>query len=374
MAGIYIHIPFCRKACHYCNFHFSTTHHQIQPMMAAIEKEALLQSSYLQDPIETVYFGGGTPSILSIEDLQKLLTVLRNEYQIVPTAEITIETNPDDFQEEKLIAWKQLGINRLSIGIQSFFDADLQWMNRAHSSQQAEQCIKMAKEAGFDNITIDLIYGTPTLSDEAWKENVDKAISLGIDHISCYALTVEPKTGLDKMIQQKKIEAVDPDKQARHFSLLMQWLSDAGFEHYEISNFSKPGKRSKHNSNYWNGVDYLGLGPSAHSFNGKSRQWNIANNALYIQSLAKDQVPFEIETLTPMQQLNEYIMTSLRTMEGLSLDKVIVNWSENELAQILQIAQKPITQGYMILKENHLILTNEGRLMADGIASDLFFV
>jgi len=374
MAGIYIHIPFCRKACHYCNFHFSTTHHQIQPMMAAIEKEALLQSSYLQDPIETVYFGGGTPSILSIEDLQKLLTVIRNEYQIVPTAEITIETNPDDFQEEKLIAWKQLGINRLSIGIQSFFDADLQWMNRAHSSQQAEQCIKMAKAAGFDNITIDLIYGTPTLSDEAWKENVDKAISLGIDHISCYALTVEPKTGLDKMIQQKKIAAVDPDKQARHFSLLMHWLADAGFEHYEISNFSKPGKKSKHNSNYWNGVDYLGLGPSAHSFNGKSRQWNIANNALYIQSLAKDQVPFEIETLTPMQQLNEYIMTSLRTMEGLSLDKVIVNWSENELAQIVQIAQKPITQGYMILKENHLILTNEGRLMADGIASDLFFV
>lgn len=374
MAGIYIHIPFCRKACHYCNFHFSTTHHQIQPMIAAIEKEALLQSRYLQDPIETVYFGGGTPSILSIEDLQKLMTVIRNEYQIVPTAEITIETNPDDFQEEKLIAWKQLGINRLSIGIQSFFDADLQWMNRAHSSQQAEQCIKMAKAAGFDNITIDLIYGTPTLSDEAWKENVDKAISLGIDHISCYALTVEPKTGLDKMIQQKKIAAVDPDKQARHFSLLMQWLADAGFEHYEISNFSKPGKRSKHNSNYWNGVDYLGLGPSAHSFNGKSRQWNIANNALYIQSLAKDQVPFELETLTPMQQLNEYIMTSLRTMEGLSLDKVIVNWSENELAQIVQIAQKPITQSYMILKENHLILTNEGRLMADGIASDLFFV
>jgi oxygen-independent coproporphyrinogen-3 oxidase len=232
----------------------------------------------------------------------------------------------------------------------------------------------MAKVAGFDNITIDLIYGTPTLSDEAWKENVDKALSLGIDHISCYALTVEPKTGLDKMIQQKKIAAIDPDKQARHFSLLMQWLSDAGFEHYEISNFSKPGKRSKHNSNYWNAVNYLGLGPSAHSFNGGSRQWNIANNALYIQSLAKDQLPFEIEILTPMQQLNEYIMTSLRTMEGLSLEKVKNNWGEVELDQIIQIAQKPIKQGYMIQQENKLILTNEGRLMADGIASDLFFV
>jgi oxygen-independent coproporphyrinogen-3 oxidase len=374
MAGIYVHIPFCRKACHYCNFHFSTTHHQIQPMMGAIEKEALLQKQYLKESVETLYFGGGTPSILSIEDLRDLMDVIRKEYNIEPWAEITIETNPDDFQEEKLMAWKQLGINRLSIGVQSFFDADLQWMNRAHTAGQAESCISMAKAAGFDNITIDLIYGTPTLSDEAWKENVDKALSLGIDHISCYALTVEPKTGLDKMIRQKKIEAVDPDKQARHFSLLMQWLADAGFEHYEISNFSKPGKRSKHNSNYWNGVNYLGLGPSAHSFNGVSRQWNIANNALYIQNLAKDQVPFELELLTRMQQLNEYIMTSLRTIEGLSLEKVRNNWSEIELVQILQIAQRPIIQGFMIQQENKLILTNEGRLMADGIASDLFFV
>ncbi len=342
--------------------------------MAAIEKEAFLQKHYLTEKIETLYFGGGTPSILSIEDLGKLMAALRKEYIIEPTAEITIETNPDDFQEEKLMAWKQLGINRLSIGIQSFFDADLQWMNRAHTSGQAEQCISMAKAAGFDNITIDLIYGTPTLSDEAWKENVDKALSLGIDHISCYALTVEPKTGLDKMIQQKKIAAVDPDKQARHFSLLMQWLAAAGFEHYEISNFSKPGKRSKHNSNYWNGVDYLGLGPSAHSFNGGSRQWNIANNALYIQSLSKDQVPFEMEILTPMQQLNEYIMTSLRTMEGLSLEKVKTKWGQSELEQIVQISQRPISHGLMHLDENFLILTNDGRLMADGIASDLFFV
>jgi oxygen-independent coproporphyrinogen-3 oxidase len=374
MAGIYIHIPFCRKACHYCNFHFSTTHHQIEPMLAAIEKEAILQKKYLTETIKTVYFGGGTPSLLSNAQLEKLMNVIRTEYKIDADAEVTIESNPDDFQVEKLIAWKKLGINRLSIGIQSFFDADLQWMNRAHTSVQAERCISMAKVAGFNNITIDLIYGTPTLSDEAWKENVDKAISLGIDHISCYALTVEPKTGLDKMIQQNKIAAVDPDKQARHFTLLMQWLADAGFEHYEISNFSKPGKRSKHNSNYWNGVDYVGLGPSAHSFNGSSRQWNIANNALYIQSLNKDQVPFELEVLTTMQQLNEYIMTSLRTLEGLSLKKVKTKWGVNELNQILQIAQRPINQGLMHLQENNLVLTNDGRLMADGIASDLFFV
>jgi oxygen-independent coproporphyrinogen-3 oxidase len=374
MAGIYIHIPFCRKACHYCNFHFSTTHHQIEPMMAAIEKEAVLQKDYLSEPIETIYFGGGTPSLLSIHQLQKIMDILRSEYQIAANTEITLETNPDDFEEEKLQAWKKMGINRLSIGIQSFFEADLQWMNRAHNAAQADSCIRMAKDAGFDNITIDLIYGTPTLTDEVWKENVDKALSLGIDHISCYALTVEPKTGLEKMIQQKKIEAVDPDKQARHFSLLMQWLAEVGFDHYEISNFSKPGKKSKHNSNYWNGVYYLGLGPSAHSFNGRSRQWNIANNALYIQSLAKDQVPFELEILSSMEQLNEYIMTSLRTMEGLSLETVSRKWSEKEMHQIIEIAQKPILQGYMILKDKNLILTNAGKLMADGIASDLFFI
>jgi oxygen-independent coproporphyrinogen-3 oxidase len=374
MSGIYIHIPFCRKACHYCNFHFSTTHHQVEPMMAAIEKEAILQNQYLSEPIETIYFGGGTPSLLSADQLQKIMTVIRSEYKVAAEAEITLETNPDDFEEEKLEAWKKIGINRLSIGIQSFFEADLKWMNRAHNAEQADKCIRMSKAAGFDNITIDLIYGTPTLTDEAWKKNVDKALSLGIDHISCYALTVEPKTSLDKMIQQKKIEAVDPDKQARHFSLLMQWLADAGFDHYEISNFSKPGKKSKHNSNYWNGVDYLGLGPSAHSFNGRSRQWNVSNNALYIQSLSKDQVPFEMEELTEKERLNEYIMTSLRTMEGLSLVVVQKNWSEKEMLQILEIAQKPISQGLMKHHDQKLILTNAGKLMADGIASDLFFI
>lgn len=343
-------------------------------MLAAIEKEAGLQKAYLVENIQTVYFGGGTPSILSIESLEKLMNYLRKNFVIEADAEITLETNPDDICAEKLEAWKNMGINRLSIGIQSFFEADLQWMNRAHTANQAEQCILMAKAAGFDNITIDLIYGTPSLSDEDWKLNVEKALSLGIDHISCYALTVEPKTGLEKMIAQKKIEAVDPDKQARHFSLLMQWLADAGFEHYEISNFSKPGKRSKHNSNYWNGVNYLGLGPSAHSFNGLSRQWNIANNAHYIQSLAKNELPFELEELTPMQRLNEYIMTSLRTMEGLSLDWVNKNWTAKELEQILFNAQKHIVQRNMVQEHQSLILTREGKLLADGIASDLFFV
>ncbi len=343
-------------------------------MLASIEKEAELQKEYLTENIRTVYFGGGTPSILSIESLEKLMICLRKFYSIEADAEITLETNPDDIHAEKLEAWKRMGINRLSIGIQSFSDQDLLWMNRAHSAEQAIRSIELARAAGFDNITIDLIYGTPALTDEAWKINVQKALSFGIDHLSCYALTVEPKTGLEKMIAQKKMEAVDPEKQARHFTLLMQWLLEAGFEHYEISNFAKPGKRSKHNSNYWTGAHYLGLGPSAHSFNGQSRQWNIANNALYIQSLTNNKVPFEIEILSKMEQLNEYIMTSLRTMEGLSLHRVRKGWGEKELSIIMGLAKKSIDRKYLILENEQLVLTNSGKLMADGIASDLFFV
>lgn len=343
--------------------------------MAAIEKEALLQSGYLaEQPIQTLYFGGGTPSLLPIPELQRLFDCLHANYPIAADAEITLEANPDDITTQKLDAWRQMGINRLSIGIQSFSDKDLQWMNRAHTANQATNCIALAQSAGFDNITIDLIYGTPVLTDEAWKENVDKALSFGIRHLSCYALTVEPKTGLEKMIAKKQVEAVDADKQAHHFTLLMQWLSEAGFEHYEISNFAQPGSRSKHNSNYWQGAHYLGLGPSAHSFNGHSRQWNIANNSLYIQNLNQDILPFEIEQLSPLQQLNEYIMTSIRTMEGLSLQHVGSNWGNDKAATIETNSAKAIGQGYVIAKENFLVLSNAGKLMADGIASDLFFV
>jgi oxygen-independent coproporphyrinogen-3 oxidase len=374
MAGLYLHIPFCRKACHYCNFHFSTTHQQLPAMLAAMEKELQLQKDYIQGPLDTIYLGGGTPSLVPIELLDSLFNAIRTQFQIVDGAEMTIETNPDDINPETLSAWKALGINRLSIGIQSFVDADLQWMNRAHHAQQAIDSIRLAKQAGFDNLTIDLIYGTPTLSDEAWKANVDLAIAAGISHLSCYALTVEPKTGLEKMIEKKQIEAVDPEKQARHFSLLMQWMEDAGFEHYEISNFALPGHRSKHNSSYWSGASYLGIGPSAHSFNGTSRQWNLANNSLYIQSLNKETLPFELETLTAEQQLNEYIMTALRTMEGLNLNRVSDLWGQEKTAQILLESKKYIARGDAYLKDHALILTKAGRLLADGIASDLFFL
>lgn len=372
MAGIYIHIPFCRKACHYCNFHFSTTHSLLPQMIDAIVAEVLLQKDYLHENIDTIYFGGGTPSLCTAAQIERILNAIQTVFTVNAGAEITLESNPDDITEERLLAWQQMGINRLSIGVQSFVEEDLRWMNRAHSATQATNCIQLAQQYGFTNLTIDLIYGTPTLTDEQWQQNVQTAIDLGVTHISCYALTVEPKTALDKMIQLQKIANVDADKQARHFELLMQWLQVAGFEHYEISNFAKPGHRSRHNSSYWQGNNYLGLGPSAHSFNGKSRQWNIANNALYMASIAKHEVPFELEILTPTQQLNEYIMTSLRTSEGLSLQRVQQQWGNTVAATILQEAQPHLLAGNMVFDYQYLRLTNAGRLLADGIAADLF--
>jgi oxygen-independent coproporphyrinogen-3 oxidase len=371
MAGIYIHIPFCRKACHYCNFHFSTSASNIPEMVKAIVKEAGLRKDHINEGIDTIYFGGGTPSLLAIEDLRFIITELMRLFTVAPGAEITLEANPDDISEEKLLQWKETGINRLSIGIQSFFEEDLQWMNRAHTAAQAVGSLQLAVKQ-FDNITIDLIYGTPTLTDEKWKQNVEKAIGLNIPHLSCYALTVEPGTALDKMILQKKKENTDGEKQARHFELLMQWTKDAGYEHYEISNFAKPGYRSKHNSSYWQGKPYLGLGPSAHSFNGNEREWNVSNNALYLKSIEQGMIPSEKEMLTETQQLNEYIMTSLRTIEGLSL-KVISTKRGTDIADaIKKDAAIFLKEGTMTASNDHLILTNAGKLLADGIAAELF--
>jgi oxygen-independent coproporphyrinogen-3 oxidase len=372
MAGIYIHIPFCRKACHYCNFHFSTSTKQVEAMIRAINREAALRSDYINESIRTIYFGGGTPSLLKVEDLRLMIEHLRLLFTIEKDAEITLEANPDDLNEEKLAGWKFAGINRLSIGVQSFFDEDLQWMNRAHSAQQALQSVQLAQQTGFENITIDLIYGTPTLSDKKWKQNVEMALSLNIPHLSCYALTVEPKTALDKMILLGKKENVDAENQGRHFELLMQWLDDAGYEHYEISNFAKRSYRSKHNSSYWQGQPYLGLGPSAHSFNGSSRQWNVSNNTLYTKSIEEGVVPFEEEVLTSVQKLNEYIMTSLRTMEGLLLQTVKEKWGEEAAKEIRALSKKFLQQQLMFEKNNRLVLTQKGKLFADGIAADLF--
>ena len=372
MAGIYLHIPFCKRACHYCNFHFSTSNKLQNDFLEALKLEIILQKNYLKEPVATIYIGGGTPSLLPSTEIKNILQNLSETFAIDTDVEITLEANPDDISVEKLQGWKDAGINRLSIGIQSFLEEDLQWMNRAHNTQQATECIEMALQQGFHNITIDLIYGTPTLTDEKWQANVEKAFAFGIPHVSCYALTVEPKTALEKLIEKKKLAPVDPEKQAHHFEQLMAWMETAGYEHYEISNFAKPGHRSRHNSSYWQGKPYLGLGPSAHSFNGASRQWNVANNALYIQQLKNNILPFEIEILTPQQQLNEYIMTSLRTMEGLSLIKVKEDFGVEKAERIINEASLFIDKGHLILSGDYLATTNAGKLLADGIAAELF--
>ena len=369
MAGIYIHIPFCKQACHYCNFHFATSLRNKNELVAALLKETELRREYFgNELVETIYFGGGTPSLLPIEDVRLLIKKIKSVLHVAADAEVTLEANPDDITEEKLVGWKDGGINRLSIGIQSFFDDDLKWMNRAHNANQAVAGLESAVRH-FDNITIDLIYGTPGLTHEKWKQNVDRAIQLNIPHLSCYALTVESKTPLQKMISLGTMQDVDPDKQSEQFLLLMQWLQEAGYEHYEISNFAKPGFRSRHNSSYWQAKKYLGLGPSAHSFDGNSRQWNVSNNTTYSESIKNLILPFEKEELTATQKTNEHIMTALRTMEGLDLDTV----DKEVSGKLIMQTKKFIDRGLLIRKNNSLLLTKEGKLLADGIAADLFF-
>jgi len=373
MSGIYLHIPFCKQACHYCNFHFSTSVSQQGAMVKSLLQEITLQKDYLAgEPVHTIYFGGGTPSLLQADELQALLTHIYATFPVAADAEITLEANPDDLSAEKLVMLKAAGINRLSIGVQSFHETDLTWMNRAHNSAQALNCIRQAQETGFQNITIDLIYGGPTLTDEGWAQNVKQAIALGVPHLSCYALTVEPGTALDHFIKKKKMAATDPDKAARHFEMLMEWLHTAGYEHYEISNFALPGWHSRHNSSYWQGKSYLGLGPSAHSFNGVSRQWNIANNAAYIKSIAADKIPFEIESLTTTMQFNEYIMTALRTSAGCNLEWVAEKFGTALVTHLIAHSQPYIAMGRMERVGENLRLTSAGRLFADGIAAEIF--
>jgi oxygen-independent coproporphyrinogen-3 oxidase len=374
MAGIYLHIPFCKKACHYCNFHFSTQTTHIEAFVTAILKEIELQKGYLNEPIKTIYFGGGTPSLLEASQLKQILEALYNHFDIAPAIECTLEANPDDIDATQLTAWKNIGINRLSIGIQSFQAPALAWMNRAHTIEQSHAAIELAHAAGFDNISIDLIYGTPSLSDAELMADLDWIEKYKIKHVSCYALTVEEKTALKKMIAQAKIEAVDPEKQARHFDILTERLQVIGMEHYEISNFAQPGHRSQHNSNYWSGIPYLGLGPSAHSFNQVSRQWNIANNALYIQSATMGALNFEIEYLTEANRYNEYMMTQLRRLEGFDLDFIKTHFGNSYFEHTLQVMDTMRTKNYFLQQENRFALNKEAKFLADGIASDFFIL
>jgi len=376
LAGIYIHIPFCRQACTYCNFHFSTTLDRKDQLLNALREEIILttQSKLPETIIETIYFGGGTPSLLSPREINDILLTVKQNFTVNKDAEFTLEANPDDINNGILEQWLQMGINRLSLGVQSFNEAELKWMNRAHNASQSLQSIDYILAAGFSNFSVDLIYGSPLLSNEDFIKNIQRVLSKNIPHVSAYALTVEPKTALFSMISKKKTEPVDEAKQSEQFDILVKRMEDAGYEQYEISNFAKPGFRSRHNSSYWQGKPYYGFGPSAHSFDGNNiRRWNIANNALYIKSLEQKIIPFEEEKLTLIQQLNERIMISLRTMEGLDLEKVKLDFGENYAETILMNARKYLDENKLSISNAKLALTKEGKFFADGVAADLFF-
>ena len=376
MAGIYIHIPFCRQACTYCNFHFSTALAQKDNLLAAIVKEIIIANNFIasDETIDSIYFGGGTPSLLTKDELMLIIDALHASFRISKNAEITLEANPDDINKTILDDWLAIGINRLSLGVQSFNDIELRWMNRAHTARESLQSIDEILASGISNFSVDLIFGSPLLTDADLEKNLDLILRKHIPHLSCYALTVEPKTVLNKLVIEKKSLPVNVDTQARQFSLVMNALKQNGYEHYEISNYAKPGMRSKHNSSYWRGKPYYGFGPSAHSFNGTNRRrWNIANNLLYIQSLNKNKLPFEEEVLTETQQLNEYLMTALRTMEGINKSYVEHVFGVEHFEKIAAVSRKYLKTNKIVAQNGNLILTDEGKLFADGIAADLFF-
>ncbi len=373
MAGIYIHIPFCKHKCNYCNFYSLASTRYMDRVSGAISRELQQRKSYLEaQKVETIYFGGGTPSVIETADIEDIINIIQRNFDVDAAAEITLEANPDDLSSVKLMALKKAGINRLSIGIQSFRQEDLQFLSRSHSVSEVTSCITDAQQAGFQNLSIDLIYGIPTLTDEGWEENLQKAFSLGIPHISAYSLTVEDKTPLSVMIRKGRMTAVDENLALSHYHILTRMMQQHGYEHYEISNFCLPGAYSRHNTAYWQGKPYLGAGPSAHSYNGISRCWNIANLKSYIESAASGQVEPEQEILSPVTQLNEYIMTSLRTMWGCDLLAVRHKFGAETAEKLFGDALPFIETEQMIYQSGKLILTGQGRLFADGISSALF--
>lgn len=373
MAGIYIHIPFCRQACHYCDFHFSTSMKKKSELVLALMKELFLRKNEISEPVETIYFGGGTPSVLSNEEIEALLNRIYELFDVAEDPEITLEANPDDLTPERILELASSRINRLSIGIQSFFDDDLKMMNRAHNAAEAWICLETAVKY-FDNISIDLIYGIPGMNLEKWQANVQKALSAGISHISSYALTVEPKTALSKLISAGNIPQPDDAVAHEHFMKLIEMLELQGFIHYELSNFGKPGFFSKNNSAYWLGKKYLGIGPSAHSFDGTNRSWNIANNAIYIRKIEEDTLPLEVETLSVNDRYNEYIMTGLRTIWGVSLERIDREFGSRFLSYLLENAETFVQNGKLTVENGILKTTLKGKFFCDGIASDLFMI
>ncbi|WP_333694309.1 radical SAM family heme chaperone HemW [Flavobacterium sp.] len=374
MSGIYIHIPFCKQACHYCDFHFSTSMKKKDEMVLALAKEiAMRKEEFKNEVVETIYFGGGTPSILAIEDLKLLIDAVYTNYNVVENPEITVEANPDDLDNETIRQLANSSINRLSIGIQSFFEDDLKMMNRAHNAEEAKKCLEEATKY-FDNISLDLIYGIPGMSNEKWMQNIETALSFGIPHISSYALTVEPKTALHSFIQKGIIPPPEDEVAQEHFEILVEKLEEAGFIHYELSNFGKENYFSKNNSSYWLGKKYIGIGPSAHSYDGKKRGWNVSNNSLYIKSIKEGKLPIETETLSKTDRYNEYVMTGLRTIWGISLDRILNEFGQTYLDYLNQQAAKYIEDHLLFVDENILRTTRKGKFLSDGIASDLFLL
>ncbi len=373
MAGIYLHIPFCRQKCHYCNFFSVASLHYRDEFLKALNHEIELQKHYLEgETIETIYFGGGTPSLLKGDEINEIFGEINKHYRVSSDAEITLEANPDDLDRDTLKMLCNSPVNRLSIGVQSFFDDDLNYLNRVHSSDQALEAVKKAREAGFQNISIDLIYGIPTLNEKKWLSNLETFYTLGITHLSAYALTVEPKTALDVMIRKNRMQAVDEQMMIRHFKLLMDFMKEKNYLHYEISNFCQGTFYSKHNRSYWSGEKYLGLGPSAHSFNKESRKWNISSISGYLKALEMKTIPADIEYLTIPQKYNEYIMTSLRTMWGADYSVIQEKFGEKIAQNFQDNIQKYILSKKIENTENAYFLTDEGKLFADGIAADLF--
>ena len=388
MAGIYIHIPFCWRKCHYCNF-FSLASQKLRaPFLPALKKEVALTRGYLAgEPVNTIYFGGGTPSVIDPMALQEIIDLIfrvtRHASRVTSStgdpeiyqdvnSEITLEINPDDVTPAYIAQLRQTSFNRFSIGIQSFFDEDLKYLNRCHSSLQAIQSVKLLQEAGYENLSIDLIYGIPSSSNERWLKNLEIAFSLGVPHISAYALTVEQKTPLAWMIDQQKSPPVNDETQVDQFKMLTEKAKENGYLHYEISNFCKPGWYARHNISYWNGIPYLGLGPSAHSYNGISRRWNISNLSEYINGMTRGECVYEEEILTPAQRYNEYVMTSLRTMWGCDLDKINDELRMTNDEFIRKSAASLVQQGWLTENSGVYFLTDEGKLFADRVASELF--
>ena len=375
MSGLYIHIPFCKQKCHYCDFHFSVSQRQLPDMVGAIQSELELRKDEWDQPLETIYFGGGTPSLLSKSQLSGIFETIHKSYKVIPNPEITLEANPDDLSDSFLKDLTELPINRLSIGVQSFHQKDLEWMHRAHDSKEALNAIKLAQDIGFKNLTIDLIYGLPESTPEEWQKNLEIFFSLDIPHLSAYALTVEPYTALSHLIKKGTVQQPKDDKALADYKFLIHTMKDHGYEHYEISNFALPEHYAVHNTAYWQGKSYLGIGPSAHSYHGNIRSWNIANNSKYIKAIASGQLPSEKEILTTNDRFNEYLMTGLRTQWGINTEEIQDRFGAKYYKHFLeQLASHKLAKYFIWENEKQVKIMEEGLFFADSIIADLFYI